>query len=297
MQKNTTLLIMAAGIGSRFGTGIKQFTPVGPNGETIMEYSVKAAKDAGFTKTVFIIRKEIEKEFQNIEKRISKITDTEYVFQDINNLPDGFQCPKERTKPWGTGHAVLAAADIINEPFLVINADDYYGKQIYVKMFTYLNKPWNNSKKTDICMAGFQLNKTLSESGGVTRGLCEIDKNDNLLSIKETKNIVKTKNGAGILYDDEYIKSLPDGLTASMNMWGFQPGIFSVLEKELINFLQSDNMESLASEFLLPDIIQRLIAEKIAAVKVLHTDDEWIGMTYQQDIEKVKQKLASIERS
>ena len=195
-MKKTALVIMAAGIGSRFGKGIKQLAKVGPSGEIIMDYSIHDALEAGFNKVVFIIRRDIEEEFRSIiGNRIEKITEVEYVYQDINDLPEGFVCPADRTKPWGTGHAVLAAKKVIQEPFIVINADDYYGKEAFVKIHDYLVEEKPAGNKMDICMAGFILENTLSDNGGVTRGVCALDENKNLMSVTETYNIQKTPEG------------------------------------------------------------------------------------------------------
>ena len=195
-MKKTALVIMAAGIGSRFGKGIKQLAKVGPSGEIIMDYSIHDALEAGFNKVVFIIRKDIEEEFREIiGNRIEKITEVEYVFQDLKDLPEGFTCPADRTKPWGTGQAVLTAKKAIAEPFVVINADDYYGKEAFIKIHDYLVADKAAGEKMDICMAGFILENTLSDNGGVTRGVCSLDDNKNLVGIEETYNIQKTPEG------------------------------------------------------------------------------------------------------
>ena len=192
-MKKTSLVIMAAGIGSRFGKGIKQLEPVGPNGEIIMDYSIYDALQAGFDKIVFIIRKDLEKDFRAIiGSRIEKLTEVAYAFQELEDLPEGFLCPPDRTKPWGTGQAVLAARNLIQEPFVVINADDYYGKEAFVKVHEYLTTERVLSEKLDICMAGFILGNTLSEYGTVTRGICSVDENGMLLGVDETRNIQKT---------------------------------------------------------------------------------------------------------
>ena len=197
---NTTLVIMAAGIGSRFGGGIKQLEKMGPNGEIIMDYSIYVARKAGFNKIVFIIRKDIEADFKEIVgDRIASIMDVEYVYQDINSLPAGYSVPQGRTKPWGTGQAVLMCKDVVKEPFLVINADDYYGKEAYAEAFRELTKEEEKSDKMQISMVGFVLKNTLSENGGVTRGVCKVDENQMLTKIVETSNIVKTETGAAVL--------------------------------------------------------------------------------------------------
>lgn len=196
-MKNTTLVIMAAGIGSRFGGGIKQLEPVGPNGEIIMDYSIHDALEAGFNKIVFIIRKDLDKDFREIiGNRIEKIADVAYAYQELDNLPDGFTKPADRTKPWGTGQAILVCQDIVKEPFAVINADDYYGKEAFVKIHDYLISMQPSKDKFNFCMAGFILGNTLSDNGSVTRGICEIDSENHLLNVNETHDIIKTEDGA-----------------------------------------------------------------------------------------------------
>lgn len=282
-MKNITLVIMAAGIGSRFGTGIKQLTPVGPNGEIIIDYSINDAIEAGFNKIVFIIRKDIEEEFKNvIGNKISKICKVEYVFQEKENLPEGYSVPEGRTKPWGTGQAVLSCKGIVNEPFVVINADDYYGKEAFIKMHNFLSKHYND--KFNYCMAGFILKNTLSENGGVTRGVCQIDSSNMLIDIKETSNIIKKDTGAIIETTNERID---DKSYVSMNMWGLTPEFIDILEKEFIEFLNNISDNPLKSEYLLPIIIDKLIKNKEANVKLLETKDKWFGVTYAEDKEYV----------
>lgn len=278
-MKNITLVIMAAGIGSRFGTGIKQLTPVGPNGEIIIDYSINDAIEAGFNKIVFIIRKDIEEEFKNvIGNKISKICKVEYVFQEKENLPEGYSVPEGRTKPWGTGQAVLSCKGIVNEPFVVINADDYYGKEAFIKMHNFLSKHYND--KFNYCMAGFILKNTLSENGGVTRGVCQIDSSNMLIDIKETSNIIKKDAGAIIETTNERID---DESYVSMNMWGLTPEFIDILEKEFIEFLNNISDNPLKSEYLLPIIIDKLIKNNEANVKLLETKDKWFGVTYAED--------------
>lgn len=238
-MKKTALVIMAAGIGSRFGKGIKQLAKVGPSGEIIMDYSIHDALEAGFNKVVFIIRKDIEEEFREIiGNRIEKITEVEYVFQDLKDLPEGFTCPADRTKPWGTGHAVLAAKKAIAEPFVVINADDYYGKEAFVKIHDYLVAEKEAGDKMDICMAGFILENTLSDNGGVTRGVCTLDENKNLVGIEETYNIQKTPEGPAAVDEETGEKNALDSQTlVSMNMWGLTPEFLEVLEQGFKEFL------------------------------------------------------------
>ena len=207
-MRKTTLVVMAAGIGSRFGGGIKQLEPVGPSGEIIMDYSIHDALEAGFNKVVFIIRKDLEKDFREIiGNRMEKLVETAYAFQEIDDLPAGFTKPADRTKPWGTGQAILSCKDLVNEPFAVINADDYYGKEAFVKVHDYLVEEHPVSDKLDFCMAGFLLENTLSENGGVTRGICSVNEQGHLTKVTETKNIVKTAEGAAVQAEDNFHKT------------------------------------------------------------------------------------------
>ena len=293
-MKKTTLAIMAAGIGSRFGKGIKQLAPVGPSGEIIMDYSIHDALEAGFDKIVFIIRKDLEKDFREvIGKRIEKIADVAYVFQELDDLPEGFEKPAERTKPWGTGHAVLCCKDVIHEPFAVINADDYYGKDPFIKLHDYLVQDhFQADGKEDICMAGFILKNTLSENGGVTRGICKVE--DNRLSgIQETFHIVKTQDGAGVETDEGIEPVNPESLV-SMNMWGFQPEFLSVLEKGFVSFLKEVPEGDLKKEYLLPTKVDQMLKDNKVNVTVLKTDSHWFGVTYQEDREAVVKEIQKL---
>ncbi len=288
MVKKTALVIMAAGIGSRFGKGIKQLEPVGPSGEIIMDYSIHDALEAGFNKVVFIIRKDLEKDFKEIiGNRIEKLTEVVYAFQELDDLPNGFVKPGDRTKPWGTGQAVLSCKGLIEEPFVVINADDYYGKEPFVKLHDYLvNEMPAADGQYDICMAGFMLGNTLSDNGGVTRGICRMDKENNLVGIAETKNIIKTADGAGIQTGDNVI---PVALSSkvSMNMWGLQPEFVDELEAGFVKFLSALSPEDPKQEYLLPTIIDGLLQEKRAKVHVINTDAQWFGVTYREDKDSV----------
>ena len=279
---NTTLLIMAAGIGSRFGTGIKQLEPVDASNHIIMDYSIHDAIEAGFNHVVFIIRKDIEKEFKEaIGDRITAICSAhdvtvDYAFQDINDIPGTL--PEGRTKPWGTGQAVLAAKKVINTPFIVINADDYYGKEGFKAVHEYLV---NGGKS---CMAGFILKNTLSDNGGVTRGICKMDEEKNLTEVVETKNIVKTEHGAETDGMDMNVDSL-----VSMNMWGLTPEFLDVLEKGFNEFFEKEVPENpLKAEYLIPIFIGELLNKGKMSVKVLKTNDTWYGMTYHEDVEAVR---------
>lgn len=291
-MKKTALVIMAAGIGSRFGKGIKQLAKVGPSGEIIMDYSIHDALEAGFNKIVFIIRKDIEEEFREIiGNRIEKIAEVAYAFQDLKDLPEGFTCPPERTKPWGTGHAILAAKDVIEEPFIVINADDYYGKEAFVKIHDYLVQDREDTGKLDVCMAGFILENTLSDNGGVTRGICALDEHKNLVGITETYHIMKTEKGPVVKEEDGSERVLDSKNLVSMNMWGLTTSFMDTLEERFVEFLKSCGPEDLKKEYLLPTVVDSLIKDGKADVAVLKTHDTWFGVTYQEDKDKVTQEF------
>lgn len=293
-MKKTALVIMAAGIGSRFGNGIKQLAPVGPCGEIIMDYSIYDALEAGFNKVVFIIRKDLEEEFRRvIGNRIEKITEVAYAFQELDDLPDGFTKSQDRTKPWGTGQAVLAARKVLDEPFVVINADDYYGKEAYVKVHDYLVQEQPKDGKIHICMAGFRLGNTLSDNGSVTRGICNIE-NGKLTGVTETHDIFKTETGAESRSEGQEAKTLNVKDLVSMNMWGLTPDFMETLEKGFTEFLGGLSAEDIKKEYLLPELVDRLIKEDRAQVDVLETKDTWFGVTYQEDKETVMNAFSEL---
>lgn len=292
-MSKAALVVMAAGIGSRFGTGIKQLEPVGPNGEIIMDYSIYDAIEAGFDKVIFVIRKDLEKDFKEIiGNRIEKVVEVAYAYQEVTEIPEKYKDKfADRQKPWGTGQAILCCKDLVDTPFLVINADDYYGKQAYVKSFEYLTKAEN--KENEICMVGFVLKNTLSENGTVTRGICKIDENDMLLDIKETKNICKISDGAAVETAEGYIK-LDTYSPVSMNMWGIQSGFFKVLEEGFDEFLDRLSEGDLKSEYLLPIIIGDRLEKEELSVKVLNSKDKWFGVTYKEDKYAVMEELEKL---
>ncbi len=270
MSKKTTLVVMAAGMGSRFG-GLKQIAPVGPNGEIILDFSVYDAVKAGFNKTVFIIRRDIEKDFREITgKRIEKMTDVEYVFQDIENLPEGFSVPEGRTKPWGTGHAVYCTEKVIDTPFALINADDYYGQKSFKIIHDSL------VEKDETCMVGFSLGNTITENGTVARGICDVE-NGFLKSVVEHTDIDKNSG-------------IPLDKIVSMNMWGLLPNIFDDLRRDFEAFLK--NLKNpLKDEFYIPFVVDNMIRTKGEKVRVLETDEKWYGVTYKEDKETVVEAM------
>ena len=294
-MKKTALVIMAAGIGSRFGGGIKQLAKLGPNGEIIIDYSIHDALKAGFNQIIFIIRKDIEADFREvIGDRIEKVADVAYAFQDLADLPEGFQVPEGRKKPWGTGQAILAARKLIDCPFAVINADDFYGAEGFRKIHEYLVNEMDEEKTPmDLCMAGYVLGNTLSENGAVTRGVCEKDAGGYLVSVRETFDILK-ENGTvtGKTEAGEELVLSEDAI-ASMNMWGLTPSFVKELEKRFPDFL-SGAAGNLKAEYLLPEVVGQLVKEKSATVKVLHTDDKWFGVTYADDKEYVMKALRDL---
>ena len=286
-MSRATLVIMAAGIGSRFGGGIKQLAPVGPSGEIIMDYSIYDAVEAGFDKVVFVIRKDLEKDFREvIGNRIEKYVDVSYVFQELDDIPEKYKGKfVGRTKPWGTGQAILCCKDAVDSPFLVINADDYYGKEAFREAYSYLtNIP--DAGKIQICMVSFILKNTLSENGGVTRGLCQVDANGMLSSITETHNIEKIGSRAVVRTDGAEREVDPDS-PVSMNMWGLTPEFFEILEKGFDEFLDETESDNLKSEYLLPTIIGGLLEKGRIDVRVLKSEDQWFGVTYKEDREAV----------
>lgn len=294
-MRDTTLVIMAAGIGSRFGGGIKQLEPVGPGGEIIMDYSIHDALEAGFNKVIFIIRKDLEADFREIiGNRIEKVAHVEYAFQELDALPEGYSVPKSRKKPWGTGQAVLSIKGMVHEPFLVINADDYYGKEGFKKIHDYMVTEMDvQSDVYDMCMGGFILENTLSENGSVTRGVCRLNEDGTLNDVTETYDI--EWKGNGLFASDE--QGNPVLVEAqqhvSMNMWGLPPTFLDELEAGFPEFLDGISEGDVKAEYLLPKIIDKLIKSGKAKVKVLETRDKWFGVTYKEDKEAV---VASIRQ-
>ena len=291
----TALVIMAAGMGSRFGGGIKQLEPVGPNGEIIMDYSIHDAIETGFNKVVFIIRKDIKEAFHDaIGKRIEGIcnrlnVEFAYAYQELDDLPEGIKKPVDRSKPWGTGQAVLVCKDIIKEPFVVINADDYYGKEAFVKIHEFLINNYTPERSKELCMAGFILGNTLSDNGTVTRGICAVDENDYLTDVMETYEIKKTEDGAESQGNKINVNS-----HVSMNMWGITPEFFEILKTGFDEFLEKTESTDLKAEYLLPTMIGDLLSDGKLEVKVLQSHDQWFGVTYKEDKESVTAALRGL---
>ncbi|HEY5465057.1 MAG TPA: sugar phosphate nucleotidyltransferase [Hanamia sp.] len=281
-----TLLILAAGMGSRYG-GIKQMDSFGPNGETIIDYSIFDAIRSGFGKVVFIIRESFAEDFKNLfEPKLKGKIQTQYVMQEINSYIENVEYPEERTKPWGTAHAVLCAKDVIHEPFAVINADDFYGREAFEKAVKFLNEEVSPKK---YCIIGYQLSKTISENGSVSRGVCEVDFEGNLLGIVERTKV--SPDGDKIFYIEDAIKvPLRPETPVSMNFWGFDPDVFDYIQKLFIKFLQ-ENAENPKAEFFIPIIGDAFIREGKGKIKVINTDAQWFGVTYKEDAPEVKESI------
>ena len=281
-MKKPILVVMAAGMGSRYG-GLKQMDPVGANGEVILDYSVFDARRAGFETVVFIIKHEIEEDFKaNIGSRIEPYMNVHYAYQSLTDLPEGYAVPADRVKPWGTSQAILAARDIIDAPFAVINADDYYGVECFQKLYAYLTQP---HKAGEYCMVGYLLKNTVTDNGSVARGVCQADADGKLITINERTRIEKFPGGIHFTEDDGTTwTDLPEDTLVSMNMWGFQPELVAELGKRFPAFLDNAlKTNPMKGEYLLPNVVRDLLAEGSATVDVLSTPDKWYGVTYHED--------------
>ena len=298
-MKNTALVIMAAGIGSRFGGGIKQLEPVGPNGEIIMDYSIHDAMEAGFNKVIFIIRRDLEKDFKEIiGHRIEKLLPVEYAYQELEDLPAGYEVTPERTKPWGTGQAVLSVKGMVDGPFLVINADDYYGREGFRRIHEYMAEHMDSQSEIyDICMGGFVLSNTLSDNGTVTRGVCQVDENGYLTNVTETYNIQMKEDGLHATDESGAPVTISPSQPVSMNMWGLPASFVHELEKGFPVFLDNLKEGDIKSEYLLPKIIDNLVQNKKARVTVLDTPDKWFGVTYREDKQAVADAIRGLIQS
>lgn len=284
------LVVMAAGMGSRYG-GLKQMDPVGANGEAILDYSVFDAKRAGFETVVFIIKKEIEADFKAvIGSRIEPHMEVRYAYQDLSDLPDGFAVPEGRVKPWGTGQAIMAGRDVIDAPFAVINADDYYGVECFKLLYDYLSQP---RTRGDWCMVGYLLKNTVTENGSVARGVCQADERGKLAVINERTRIEQYDGGIHYTEDGgEIWVELPEDTLVSMNMWGFQPWLVSILQERFADFLADAVVNNpLKGEYLLPNVVRDVLNEGDAEVTVLSSPDKWYGVTYREDKPGVVQAM------
>jgi NDP-sugar pyrophosphorylase family protein len=291
-----TLVVMAAGIGSRYG-GLKQIDPVGPNGEIIIDYSVYDALSAGFGKVVFILRREIEAAFrEGVGRRIESHLPTHYVFQGLDDLPEGVSVPSGREKPWGTAHAVLCCRDVVDGPFAVINADDFYGRSSFGALADHLRAAQDTPDAYDYCMVGYVLERTLTQHGHVTRGICSVDDEGNLEEIHERHKVKRLSDRVCYSEDDRTWIEIPEDSPVSMNMWGFTPSLFAELEARFPDFLREAGDDPKA-EFLLPEVVSDLLAEGRARVRVLPTQERWFGVTYPQDKAWVKAGIRELIES
>ena len=298
-MKKTTLVIMAAGLGSRFGEGLKQLAKVGPSGEIIMDYSIHDALEAGFDKIVFIIRKDIEADFKEvIGNRIEKIADVAYAYQELDKLPEGFSKPADRTKPFGTGHAVLCTKGIVDGPFAVINADDYYGVEAFKVIYDFLSTHEDDDKYR-YAMVGYEVGKTVTDNGYVSRGVCEVNENQELISVTERTRIEKKEEGIAYTEDDGTTWEYLDSKTpVSMNMWGFTNSILQEIKGRFPAFLEEGlKTNPLKCECYLPAVVSELLAEDKATVTVLKSHDQWHGVTYKEDKPVVVKAIQDLKDS
>jgi NDP-sugar pyrophosphorylase family protein len=289
-----TLIVMAAGIGSRYG-GLKQMDPVGPSGEIILDYSIYDALKSGFEHVVFVIRKDIEEVFRDrVGKNIEQRCDTRYVIQSTNDVPPGFTVPPNRIKPWGTGHAVFACRDAVHTPFAVINADDFYGRASFQTLDTYLRTSKDRDNLYEYCMVGYILKNTLTEHGHVARGVCTVDENSFLMNIREHTHIERVGDKIQNQEPDGTWKDLHEDTIVSLNMWGFTPSLFAELEVRFPKFLESNRENILKAEYFLPDIVGDIITEEKARAKVLETHEHWFGVTYKEDKDRVNRAIQTL---
>jgi choline kinase len=286
-----TLIIMAAGMGSRYG-GLKQIDPVGPHGEVIIDYSIYDALRAGFGKVVFVIKPELEEEFRAvIGKNVEPRCETTYVYQSLEDVPAGFTVPAGREKPWGTAHATYSCRDVVAGPFAVINADDFYGPTSFQILADYLRDAEDTEAFYDYCMVGFKLENTLTEHGYVSRGICRVDDDDYLIDVRERTHIEPFKDGIKYTEDGEHWVEIPAGSIASMNMWGFTPSLFEELERRFADFLRKNRARLNKAEYFLPNVVGDLVKEEQAQVQVLRTGERWFGVTYREDRAWVEQSV------
>lgn len=281
---NKTLVILAAGMGSRYG-GLKQIDPVGPDNSIIIDYSIYDAVKNGFNKVVFIIKKENEEIFrQVIGDKVSKYVQVEYVFQSLDKLPEGFECPADRVKPWGTAHAILCCKDFVNEPFVVINSDDFYGRGAYNALGDWIEKTDFSGDKYKFAMAGYYLKNTLTDNGTVSRGVCDVDENGQLVDVIERTKIMRVNGKISFTEDEQSWTELPEDVLCSMNCWCFPAEFIDEIEKYFVEFLKNEvPTNPLKSEFFLPFLVRDLLSDEKCTVDVLETKDKWFGVTYKED--------------
>ncbi len=292
------LVIMAAGMGSRFG-GLKQMEPVGPDGSIIIDYSIYDAIKAGFNKIVFIIKKENEQIFKEVVgDKIAKLVKVEYVFQEHKNLPDGFSVPEGRIKPFGTAHAIYCCKDVVKEPFMVINADDFYGRTAFSAVSEWIEQADFNAEPQNYAMASYYLKNTLTENGTVSRGICEVDENDYLLDVTERTSIIRRDNGICYTEDDVNWVLLPEDVKCSMNCWCFPSSFIDKIEEYFVEFLKNELPSNpLKAEFYLPFLVKDMLKEKKCTVKLLETTDKWFGVTYKEDKPSVVESVNALVKS
>jgi hypothetical protein len=288
------LVVMAAGMGSRYG-GLKQMDPVGPNGEVIIDYSIYDALKAGFEKVIFVIREEMKEDFlENVGKRIDAFIETSYVFQNVEKIPEGLTVPAGRIKQWGTAHAVMCCKDVIKAPFLVINADDFYGATSFKLIFEELLNTKDEEAFYQYSMLGFSLENTLTEHGQVARGICKVDDLGYLIGIEERTKIQRFDTGTKYTNDGEEWIEIPKGSVVSMNAWGFTTSIFSEIQAGFPVFLEQNKEDILKAEYFIPSVVDKLIAENKAKVKVITSKEQWYGVTYKEDKPKVKEAINAL---
>jgi NDP-sugar pyrophosphorylase family protein len=289
-----TLIVMAAGVGSRYG-GAKQLEPIGPNGETFSDYSVYDALESGFGRVVFILREEIERAFRDtVGRRIERYCEVEYVIQRLEDLPPGFSVPPGRVKPWGTAHAVLCCKGIVDAPFAVINADDFYGRDAFRSMARCLSEMDGGTGPLEGCLVAYKVERTLSRHGPVTRGVCEVDGEGHLVRIEERRRVQRRDGRIVSSGDGERWTEVPPGTLVSMNMWGFTPGIFPELEARFPRFLREHAGDIETAEFLLPEVVGELVGEGVLRVRVIITDARWFGITYPEDVEEARAEIRGL---
>ncbi len=288
------LVVMAAGVGSRYG-GLKQIEPIGPGGEIILDYSIYDARQAGFGKIIFVISEAIERAFQErIDRTIAKFCETAYVYQELNDLPGDFDVPRGRQKPWGTAHAVLSCKNLINRPFAVINADDFYGQTAFQALGKYLQGAKDRKNRYNFCMVGYDLRNTLTEYGHVARGVCSVDQDGYLITIRERTQIKKFNGNVKYTENGETWIDIPGDSLVSMNMWGFTPVMLTELGERFAQFIAENHGNLSTAEYFLPDVVNQLLVEKKAAVQVLRTQEKWFGVTYQGDKIRVKNAVQEL---